>query len=51
MYSFVELLRAMAAIFITNSHFDGVYFWNISCSGAGHRITSQVIIVGKGMSK
>ena len=25
MYSFIELLRALAAMLITNSHFDGVY--------------------------
>lgn len=29
MYSFIELLRALAAMLITNSHFDGVYPWNI----------------------
>ena len=33
MYSFVELLRAFAAALITNSHFDGVYPWNISWGG------------------
>ena len=33
MYSFVELLRALAAMLITNSHFDGVYPWNISWGG------------------
>lgn len=30
MYSFIELLRALATMLITNSHFDGVYPWNIS---------------------
>lgn len=33
MYSFIELLRAIAALLITNSHFDGVYPWNISWGG------------------
>lgn len=33
MYSFIELLRALAAMLITNSHFDGVYPWNISWGG------------------
>lgn len=33
MYSFIELLRALAALLITNSHFDGVYPWNISWGG------------------
>ena len=33
MYSFIELLRAMAVMLITNSHFDGVYPWNISWGG------------------
>ena len=33
MYSFIELLRAIAAMLITNSHFDGVYPWNISWGG------------------
>ena len=33
MYSFIELLRALAAALITNSHFDGVYPWNISWGG------------------
>lgn len=33
MYSFIELLRALAALLITNSHFDGVYPWEISWGG------------------
>ena len=33
MYAFVELLRAVAVLLITNSHFDGVYPWNISWGG------------------
>lgn len=33
MYLFIELLRALAAMLITNSHFDGVYPWNISWGG------------------
>lgn len=33
MYQFIELLRALAAMLITNSHFDGVYPWNISWGG------------------
>lgn len=33
MYSFIELLRAFAVMLITNSHFDGVYPWNISWGG------------------
>ena len=33
MYSFIELLRALAAMLITNSHFDGVYPWDISWGG------------------
>lgn len=33
MYSFIELLRALAALLITNSHFDGVYPWDISWGG------------------
>ena len=33
MYSFIELLRALATALITNSHFDGVYPWDISWGG------------------
>lgn len=33
MYSFIEILRAIAVMLITNSHFDGVYPWNISWGG------------------
>lgn len=33
MYSFIELLRALAVLLITNSHFDGVYPWDISWGG------------------
>jgi peptidoglycan/LPS O-acetylase OafA/YrhL len=33
MYEFIELLRAVAALLITNSHFDGVYPWNSSRGG------------------
>lgn len=35
MYSFIELLRAIAALLITNSHFDGVYPWDISWGVSG----------------
>ncbi len=35
MYLFIELLRALAAMLTTNSHFDGVYPWNISWGGSG----------------
>lgn len=33
LFSFVELLRAIATILITNSHFDGVYPLDISWGG------------------
>lgn len=33
MYSFIELLRAIAVLLITNSHMDGVYPLNISWGG------------------
>lgn len=33
MYSFIEILRAIAVMLITNSHFDGVYPWDISWGG------------------
>lgn len=33
MFEFIEVLRAIAVALITNSHFDGVYPWNISWGG------------------
>lgn len=33
MFEFIEVLRAIAVTLITNSHFDGVYPWNISWGG------------------
>ena len=32
-YYFVELCRAVACVLITNSHFDGIYPWDISFGG------------------
>ena len=54
MYSFIELLRALAVLLITNSHFDGVYPWDISwggCSGVAIFFLISGFLLVKGCSE
>lgn len=37
-YFFIELARAIACMLITNSHFDGVYPWDISWGGLSRKL-------------